>query len=181
MSERTAEYTRHEQFLRLFLRHQVQIDAYVRSLVPHRADAEELLQDVAAVLWRKFDDFTIGTRFDHWACQVARNHVLYYFRRKRRESLVFSEHLLDAIADEAVRQNDIWAERREAMEGCLQKLPPPDRDLIRRRYQPGATNRSVARKTGRSESAISRALNRIYAALLECIRRRLEISEGGVR
>jgi len=166
--------SRQEQFLRLFLQHQLQVEAYVRSLVPNRADAEELVQDVAAVLWRKFDDFELGTRFDHWACRVAHNHVLYYFRRKGRDAMTFGDSVLAAVAEESVRQNDIWAERREALEACLKMLPPADRELIRLRYQAAATNRSVSQETGRSESAISRALNRIYMALLHCARQQLD-------
>lgn len=171
-----SEDSRQEQFLRLFLQHQLQVEAYVRSLVPNRTDAEELLQDVAAVLWRKFDDFQLGTRFDHWACHVAHNHVLYYFRRKRRDTQVFADYVLTAVAQEAIRQNDVWPERRDALETCLQQLPQADRELIQARFQPSTTNRTVAHQTGRSETAISRALNRIYTALLNCIEQRIESS-----
>jgi RNA polymerase sigma-70 factor (ECF subfamily) len=171
---RVLATTRQEQFLRLFLHYQLQVEAYVRSLVPNRADAEELLQDVAAVLWRKFDDFELGTRFDHWACRVAHNHVLNFYRRKSREAAAFGDLVFSAVAEESLQQNNVWAERREALEVCLDQLPQADRELIRLRYQPAATNRTVARQTGRSESAISRALNRIYLALLNCARQRLD-------
>lgn len=174
------ETSRQEPFLRLFLRHQLQIEACVRTLVPHQADADELLQDVAAVLWRKFDDFQPGTRFDHWACRVAHNHVLNYFRSKRQEKLVFSETLLASLAEEVVRQNDLWMDRRDALENCLSRLPSTDRQLIRRRFLGCSTNRAVAQQTGRSESSVSRALNRIYSTLLKCIHRQLDSTvEGG--
>jgi RNA polymerase sigma-70 factor, ECF subfamily len=168
--------SRHEQFLRLFLQHQLQIEAYVRSLVPNRADADELLQDVAAVLWRKFDDFQLGTRFDHWACRVAHNNVLNYFRHKRREAHFFSEYTLAALSEAVIRQNDVWTQRHEALATCLQLLPQADRELIHARFQPATTNRSLAQQSGRSESAISRALNRIYLALLNCIQQRVDVS-----
>jgi RNA polymerase sigma-70 factor (ECF subfamily) len=170
-----------QQFIQLYLQHQLQIEAYVRSLILNRADADELLQDTAAVLWRKFEEFEQGTRFDHWACCVARHHMLNYFRQKGREILVFREAVDSAIAEEVIRQNDVWVDRKEALEQCLQQLSVSDRTLIIRRYQAAATNRSVAKETGRSETAISRALDRIYTALLNCIQRRLHEASGGNR
>lgn len=167
---------RQEEFLRLFLQHRVQVTAYIRSMVPNQADAEELFQDVAAVLWRKFDDFQLGTRFDHWACRVAHNHILTFFRRKRRDVLLFGEHVMGEIADELVRTNDVWTDRREALDACLKTLPPRSAELIQHRFQAASSNRSLAQQTGRSESAVSRALNRIYMILLECIRKRLELA-----
>jgi RNA polymerase sigma-70 factor, ECF subfamily len=62
-----------------------------------------------------------------------------------------------------------------ALAGCLQDLPTPDRELVRHRYSPLCTNRDVARMTGKSESAISRSLNRIYVALLLCIEDKLAV------
>lgn len=174
--ESMSDGSRHEQFLRLFLQHQLQIVAYVRSLVPNRADADKLLQDVAAVLWRKFDDFQLGTRFDHWACRVAHNTVLNYFRHKRREAHFFGEYTLTALSEAVIRQNDLWNERHDALATCLQLLPQADRELIHARFQPATTNRILAQQSGRSESAISRALNRIYIALLNCIQQRVDIS-----
>jgi len=165
---------RQEQFLRVFRQHQLQIDAYVRALVANRADAEEIFQDVVAVLWREFDKFEPGTRFDHWAYRVAKNRMLYFFRRQRREASAFADYLFSTVADEAARQNDLWSDRQEALQTCLQKLSHPDRQLIQQRFGESKTNRGVARQTGRSETAISRALNRIYSNLLDCIQRRLD-------
>jgi RNA polymerase sigma-70 factor, ECF subfamily len=167
---------RQDEFLGLYLQHKLRVDAYVRSLVPNRADADELLQDIASILWRKFEDFEIGTRFDHWAGRIAQKHVFNFFRQKRRESLYFNEYVFTALAEEVVRQNDNWDERRDALSACIKQLPRPDHDLVRARFQAGATNRDAARECGRSESAVSRALSRIYATLLGCMQRRLAIS-----
>jgi RNA polymerase sigma-70 factor (ECF subfamily) len=107
---------------------------------------------------------------------VAHNNVLNYFRHKRREAHFFSEYTLSALSEAVIRQNDIWSQRHEALSACLQMLPQADRELIHARFQPATTNRSLAHQSGRSESAISRALNRIYLALLNCIQRRVDIS-----
>ena len=68
---------RHAQFLRLYTRHQHRILAYIYTLVPNRADAEDLLQDTAVLLWEKFAQFELGTDFIAWACRVAFLKIAY--------------------------------------------------------------------------------------------------------
>ena len=47
----------HGDFLRLFTAHELAIRAHVRRLVPTRADADDVVQEVAVVLWQKFATF----------------------------------------------------------------------------------------------------------------------------
>jgi RNA polymerase sigma-70 factor (ECF subfamily) len=158
-----------EAFRRDWVRWQPAIYGYIRTVVLNRADAEDVLQDVAAILWRKIDQFQEGTRFDQWAYQVARNVVLNYRKKAKRQRVSFGDKMTRQLADEAVPTAVESRAELEALESCVGKLPNAQRDLIRRRYAPGATNRSVAAATGRSESAVSRTLSRIHRALTRCV------------
>ncbi len=158
-----------EQFRRHWVRWQPSIYAYIRSLVFYRADAEDLLQDVAEILWRKIDRFEEGTRFDQWAYRVARNVVLNYQKKAKRRRVVFSEPMTRQLADEAAETAAGAREELKALELCIGRLQEKHRALLRRRYAPGATNRSVAAAMGRSESTISRALSQIHRALTRCV------------
>lgn len=160
----------HESFMRLWVQHQTRVYAYIRNLVLRRADAEDILQEVAVVLWRKFDQFQPGSRFDQWAYRVACNQVLYYQQKRHRDRLLFSQDLVDSIADQMASSDPSRGGYFDALDSCLEGLTAEDRELVRKRHEPGATNRSVSKLVGRSESAISRALNRIYLALLHRIR-----------
>jgi RNA polymerase sigma-70 factor (ECF subfamily) len=160
---------RHEAFRRHWVRWQPAIYGYIRTVVLNRADAEDVLQDVAAILWRKIDQFQEGTRFDQWAYQVARNVVLNYQKKTKRQRVCFSDEMTRQLADEAVHSAAESRAELEALESCVGKLPDAQRNLIRRRYAAGATNRSVAAAAGRSESAVSRALSRIHRALTRCV------------
>jgi RNA polymerase sigma-70 factor (ECF subfamily) len=44
----------HEDFLRLFLRHEAELRAFVRACLPRAADVDEVMQEVSLVAWRKF-------------------------------------------------------------------------------------------------------------------------------
>lgn len=170
---------RHDTFMRLFVTHQPAIHSVIRAMVFNRSDADEILQDTVAVLWRKFDDFdpdAPGSRFDHWAVAVARNQVLYFRQKTARDKsrLQFSPDVAALVADAAAVEADKIPAVRDALHRCLAKLPEADRELIRLRYTEEQTNRAVAKVVSRSESAVSRALTRIYSALLSCIRQEVE-------
>ena len=59
------------------------------------------------------------------------------------------------------------------MLACLARLAPSDRELIRRRYSPGETGKSLAEALGRPANSVYQSLGRIRRTLLECIKRRL--------
>jgi RNA polymerase sigma-70 factor (ECF subfamily) len=175
-----SQNARHEEFMRLFLTCQPRVFAFIRSLVYSRADADDVLQETALVLWEKFDQFEPGTRFDRWAFRIAHFQVMYHRQKKARDRLRFSDALIEQLGDEMLRETQQLEATEGALAHCLDQLPEPEKQLIRQRYQGDATNRDVARDSGRSESAISRGLNRIYMKLLLCIEGTLA-REGAAR
>ena len=164
---------RHDEFMALFLEHQPRIYAYIRSLLYQRADADDVMQETSAVLWKKFGDFEKGTHFDRWAFRTAYHQVRYFRQKKAREGkrLLFSDNVLELLSDEAGEMRVTDDGTREALEHCVTKLDTDAQHLLALRYAPDATNRDVARHVGRSESAISRHLSRIYHSLMQCITR----------
>ncbi|MEM0968932.1 MAG: sigma-70 family RNA polymerase sigma factor [Verrucomicrobiota bacterium] len=167
---------RHDEFMSLFLEFQPRIRAYVRTLIPRQADAEDVFQETAAVLWRKFDQFESGTHFDRWAFRTAYHQARAFRTKKSRDRLQFHDEVLDLLAERAAEQSETLEEQQSALQICVRKLPASDRDLLAHRYEDGATNRSVAHLLGKSESAISRNLNRIYERLLKCVNLTLRLS-----
>jgi RNA polymerase sigma-70 factor, ECF subfamily len=167
------ELSRHERFMQLFLPAQQGLYGYLRTLVPNSSDAEDVLQAAAAVMWQKFDEFQPGTRFEHWAYHISRLQALRHLKEQKRSKLVLSDDVLSLLADRAVPISDSTSEVTDALEVCVEQLSERDRELLRMRFEPGATNRSVARATGCSEMNVSRTLNRTYGDLLECIQRRV--------
>ncbi len=157
-----------EKFRENWVRWQPVIYGYIRTLVFHRADAEDILQKVAAILWQKIDQYEEGTHFNHWACQVARNVVLNHRKTSKRQRISFSSEMIQLLAEEET-DSEQSREELDALESCIEKLPPAQRALVRQRYSPGATNRSLAASKGLSESALSRTLARIRRALARCI------------
>ncbi|MEM7697218.1 MAG: sigma-70 family RNA polymerase sigma factor [Verrucomicrobiota bacterium] len=169
--------------MELFLEHQPRIYGYVRSLLFQKSDADDVMQETAAVLWRKFDQFETGTHFDRWAMRTAFHQVRNFRQKKARESekLQFSDELLDMLGEEAESIVDETEETAAALEQCLRKIPEKERRMVSLRFAAGGTNRAVAREIGKSESAVSRHLGRIYENLMRCIALQLKYDSNGTR
>ncbi len=165
--------SRTEEFVRLLTRHQRRIYLYVLAQLPHRADADDVLQETNVVLWNKFDQFRPGSDFRAWACRIAHYEILKFRQRRGRDSLQFSEEFLDAVAAMSLDRGEELDVRQQALATCLEKLRQKDRDLVRYRYNPGATARNVADRVGRSVDAVYKSLRRIHETLFECIDRTL--------
>jgi RNA polymerase sigma-70 factor (ECF subfamily) len=170
------EEQRHRRFLPLFTAHEAAVHGFVRSLVPRREDAAEVMQQVAIILWEKFGEFDEQRDFRKWACGVARFEVLAYWRDRARDRHVFDESLLCTLADEAAEDSRGEA-RRAALENCLEKLPAWQRDVVLAAYSPGARIHQLAAQRGQTPMSLYKLLHRIRLALLECIGRTLE-AEG---
>lgn len=162
-----------EQFVRLLTRHEPQVYAFIRSMVRHWDDAQEVLQETNATLWQKRQEAAEVANFAAWACGIARIEVLRLGQRRRRDRLTFSDRFVFAVADAMVDQLDELEDRREALDGCVQKLRSTDRELLERRYSLGRTTQQLADQAGRSVNAVQKALARIRRSLLECVDRKL--------
>ncbi len=167
----------HEQFLMLFAEHETAIRAYVRRLVPTRHDAADVMQSVVLVLWRKFRELDHADHFRKWAFGVARFEALAWLRDKARDRLVLADDVLQTVARESARDEERLSAQREALESCLEKLPPKQRTTILAAYAPDAAIQEVARHSGRTIMAFYQWLHRMRVQLLECTRKALQ-TEG---
>ena len=150
-------------------RHQRQIFSYIYTLVPDRHDAEDLLQETSVVICDKFDEFSPGTDFVAWACQIAWWRIRYARQKFARSKVLFNEEVLAKVAHTALEVREELNERHEALAACLQKLAPRDRELVLTRYEPGCGVAEAAERSGRSMDAAYKALNRLRKLLHDCV------------
>ncbi len=160
----------YEAFARLFGLNQGRVFAYIVTLVPCWADAEDVLQNTSVVLWRKFDQFDPSGDFARWACGVAYREVLKHFEQQGRRQRVFGRLVLERISRAHVARSSLFEQQRVAMDDCVSRLRLPDREIIEHYYFQGKkTVAEVARELGRPTNTILHALVRIRGALQRCI------------
>src|ERR1700679_514835 len=87
--------SRSEAFLGLFLKAQGRIFAYILTLLPRRADAEDVLQETSVFMWRTFDEGNPPDDFVAWGCRVAYFRIKEHRRRQRRRPVMFGDSLLE--------------------------------------------------------------------------------------
>lgn len=163
-----SDPSRHDSFLRLYVQNEEALRGFVRSLVPTLDDAREVMQEVAVVLWKKFDKISSTDDFRPWAFGVARLEALQYLRKKGRDRHVFSDQALDFLAAKAESNADNWEDERKALEACLNKLPKEQRDLVEQAYAPATRIDELAESMGRTAMSLYKALHRIRTALISC-------------
>lgn len=153
--------------------------AYAAALVGNMTAVDDIVQQTNLILWRKADQFEPGTEFGAWACRVAFYEILKHRQRLKREKLLFDDDLLSIMAERCEQFSDEATQRRSALRLCLKKLSPDQRELLERRYEPGASVADMAGELHRSAGSLSQELYRIRQALTDCIRKRLSQEQAG--
>lgn len=166
-----AENAKHDQFLRLYVSHEEALLSFVRTLVPSREDAREVMQEVAVVLWRRFEELSANEDFRRWAFGVAKMKALVFVRDRMRDRLVFNEEVMDLLGAEVVESADAYEAEREALDECIGKLDGAQRKLLEAAYAPGVRMDELAASMGRTPMSFYKAVHRIRLALMDCTQR----------
>ncbi len=167
----------HDSFLRLYVECEESLRGYVRSLLPTLEDAREVMQNTAAVLWRKFDQLDDPKNFRRWAFGVARFEVLSYRRDKARDRHIFGEELITQLAEESEKIGMDCDREIKALKFCLAKLPPKQSALVQEAYDKDLKIKQIAEREGRTPMSVYKVLHRARIALADCIKETLE-AEG---
>jgi RNA polymerase sigma-70 factor, ECF subfamily len=165
------------EFLRLFVVHQKSIYTYILALVHNPSEAEDIMQDVVALMWERFDEFKTGTNFGAWGVTIARYKVLEYHHRKKSEYAFFSDQLFDYLSQISSERINTIENQTKALQQCLLKLRESDRALIQHRYENGLSVKQIAENMQRSAAGMYKVMARIHHALLRCVRLTLDAWE----
>jgi RNA polymerase sigma-70 factor (ECF subfamily) len=161
----------HEEFLKLLLRHQPDLQAFVASMVRDRAAAEDLFQETCLALWQSFGSYDRARPFGAWARGVAGNKILQSREKTRRVPLAFSPEAIQAVLEAYDRDEPA---ETEGLRDCVGKLPERSRRLLALRYEKAMKLGEIARQAGSTLDAVHKTLSRIRETLEECLKRRLQ-------
>jgi RNA polymerase sigma-70 factor (ECF subfamily) len=172
-----SDSSKTNEFLRLLMANQRRIYAFILTMVPNHGDAEDLFQETVLLMWSKFDSFTRDTSFAAWGYAIARYQILSVRKRHATRGVLFSQAATEMLHNEADRFIEQTDARMQALRQCIEKLAPPDYELIRLRYRDEVTIPGIARQMGRSVQGIYKRLVRVHDALLRCVRKALSEEE----
>lgn len=144
-----------------------------------RATAEEIVQEVFLVVWRKAGTFAPerGT-FKAWVFQIAHRRILNELRRRSRQPQLEEDPeglRLAAVADPLPGPGEVFAveaERAEVRE-ALAALPEAQRRVVEMAFVEGLTHDQVARKLqlplGTTKTRIRAGLRRLRTGLAPAV------------
>jgi RNA polymerase sigma-70 factor (ECF subfamily) len=168
----TVEPASTELLVRLLSRHQEDLFRYIFALLPHEEDARDALQETSVALYRKFAEYDPNKPFLAWAYGFAFLEILKQRQRSQRSTRLLGQHVIERLASERQQHESVLQARLQALDQCLQELPPADQELLRKRYQEKLKTEVLLQEFGPSRRTLFRRLERIRRLLFDCINRR---------
>ncbi|MCX7399141.1 MAG: sigma-70 family RNA polymerase sigma factor [Planctomycetales bacterium] len=166
-----------EQLVLLLTQHQEPLFRYIFSLVGSEADARDILQETSLSLYRTFDQYDASRPFLPWAYRFAYLKVQKHREKKTRSQLLFSEDVMDLLAQERERVEPELDQRLQLLDGCLSKLTAHDRELVTSRYAMRQSAEEMMKRFPISRRTLFRKLELLRQRLHECVTSQLQ-SDG---
>ena len=149
-------------FERLFAEHESALNAYARAILPDWILVEKAVQEAREEIRKNSDSFPGEDDFLPWAKRFVRAGCLSAAEQSGRSRPVFSESVLELLADESEEEEDAvgWDQSVGAMRQCLNKFSKTHQELL-------LAPHSEEAREGRETSC--GMLSRLRARLAKCI------------
>ena len=145
----------------------------VVSLMGTVEQANDVLQEANLKLCKEADQYDPEKPFLAWAFTFARFEVMAWRKKQQRSRLILDDDLVNLVAADLETHAGNAEKELTALETCVSRLKPRQRDLIAARYSKGETVRDMATRMSRPENALAATLYRVRKALGDCIRESL--------
>lgn len=164
----------------LWLESEAAVRAFVFAAVHSLHDADDVVQQVAMTVARRFDEYDPQRPFIGWVLWLAKSRIIDHYRQQGRQRVVFSDALLEqlaaVIADQPPQESSA---RRLALDECLDQLPTRSRQLLDLKYVDNLSIDALAKQTGITAGSARVMLCRIRDRLAECVDARLKLEPRG--
>lgn len=162
------------EFVTLWTQAQPEVRRYISMLVIRPADSEDVLQQTAARLWEKFEEYDHERPFLPWAIRFAYMEVLSWRQKYARSRLVFSDETLSLISSSIVEESPLLEIRRQALDKCLQELSEKERSLLLKRYAEHGGVKQAAEDSRVNVNKLYYTIEKLRIRLLKCVDLRIK-------
>ncbi|MFG0266831.1 MAG: sigma-70 family RNA polymerase sigma factor [Rhodopirellula sp. JB055] len=163
-------------FMRLFVKHELALRAFARSILPNWNAVDVAIQEASVTMWQKFPQLENEDGFLPWAKVILRFKCLNAVTGMRREGRLLSDEVLKQIADESeAMEAERVAEIRSALQDCLTQFSRPLQELLIAPYQANTPISQLAEGCGKTVNAFYKLLGRLRAKLASCVQQRLQV------
>lgn len=171
--------TEHRSFIQLFLKEEPVLRAFFWSATGRAEAVDDLLQETAAVLWGKWDEFDRSKPFRRWSLGIAKLEVLKWRQRLARSKESLSEEAVERLSEAAQEHAEEVDRRHLFLTECLQSLSESCWSVLNMKYGQNMHIAGIADRLEKSVAAVEMILVRTRRALRDCIDRKITQAEGG--
>ena len=140
------------------------------KLLRSEADAEDTVQETVIDLWQRRNELEHVRDLRAYAMQSLKNRCIS-FLRKSRDIATDRIELLDAVDDDAIREEVALTEERSArLDTMMAQLPERQREAVTMRYIEGVSHEEMQRRLGMSSTNVYATLSRAMSALKSMIK-----------
>ncbi len=161
-----------DAFERLYQRTSSKLFGVCLRLMPDRAEAEDVLQEVYVGIWHKAGQFDPARASAiTWLAMVARNKAIDRLRAMPSVNRQSSVDVAESIADPSaspLQNAEAWNDRTR-LDRCMQQLDEQRRGLIRTAFFEGITYEEIAQRIGSPLGTVKSWIRRSLLQLRACL------------
>lgn len=156
----------------IVVEHQDMLLAFAGFRLPDRDLADEVVQQTFIRAYEQLRDFRPDGDFGTWLRTICKYLILAELKRRSREQRNLGgarDVLRQTLFEERLRGGD--DDRLRRLQGCLDRLAQPQRDLLARRYRDGESVNELALRYKRTVTWVTTVLFRVRGLLRTCMER----------
>ena len=166
-----------ERFMRLWTIAQPMVAGYVHAMIRDHATAQDVLQETALVIYRRFAEYDESRPFVGWVLGVAKYQVLGQRRDVMRCPVVFDDEVLTGFTETWAALAPAARDEAELVRECLGRLAAHARRLVQMRYFEDLNAGEMATRLGMAAAAVRVALQRVREQLRACVVQQLKLEQ----
>lgn len=143
-------------FNRLAKRYQEKIYWHARRMIGNHLDADEIVQQVFLVMYKKLKTFNFDSSLYTWIYKITSTRSLNLIKRNKLRSFISIDNSIEnRVTTKENIIDDLEAkERLEKVENLLQKIPPKQREVFILRKFDELSYEEISGITGKSVGAL---------------------------
>ena len=157
---------------------QAQLLVFICRLTGGIAESEDILQRVNVKLWKQRHDYDRSKPFANWARTVARYEVMAHRSTLSRDKLVFSDEIIEMLAERLSAPEDKTNTRLVFLEKCRNEMRGTMRQIVDWFYFDDLSCRDIAKRLGRSAGSVANSLYHARNVLRMCVEGKLKAAGG---
>ncbi len=174
MSEKETNLKSAHKLALLWTDAQPAVFGYVLSLVKDFTDAEDILQKVALAVVDKFETYDSNYSFQGWAFGIAKNQTRTFQKKKYTDKHVFSDELVDIVADAFDKVESEFSDLHEQLLKCVEQVEGRAEVVLTKCYRDELKPAAIGRDLGISSGNVSVILHRTHQFLKNCMMKGLQ-------